>query len=452
MHLRCRPGPGWDIKNKMSILSFPINLKSLSNDFSVTSEMKLALKAIASGESPIFISGGAGTGKSTLLKMIRKLANSSLAVLAPTGIAALNVSGMTIHSFFRLPPSLMTHHNFKRSPSAQDLFRRLSGIIIDEISMVRADLLDAMDATLRMHLDSGKPFGGVQIVMLGDLSQLPPVLAGKELEQHFSKMYESRFFFDAHSLRSGPLHRYNLTETFRQEDSAFVGILNRLRFGTATNEDFAKLNSRVVKGATNKTDFTITSTRRLAEDINRVNLEGLAGSEICYHAQIKGGITKQEFPADEILRLKSKASIMMLQNNGEFWQNGTLGTVIDFGNPDGKEAIKVSLPKGEYWIPRSTWDVIRYVRNPIGPGLIEEVVGSFLQFPMRLSWAVTVHKCQGMTFDKIAVNLKDRMFEHGQLYVTLSRCRTLNGISLTREIRHSDLHRHARVNWFESQK
>lgn len=436
----------------MPILSNPIQWKTGKSIFTVTQEMNRAMIAIARGESPIFISGGAGTGKSTLLNMIREQANPSIAVLAPTGIAALNVKGMTIHSFFRFPPRLMTQHDFKRSPTGYDLYSRLSGIIIDEISMVRPDLMDAMDAILRMHLDARQPFGGVQIVMVGDLAQLPPVLAGDELQQHFSKMYESRFFFDAHSLRFNPLNRHELTQTFRQNDPVFVAVLNRLRTGKATEEDFRKLNTRVIRNAISDMDITLTATRRLAEDINRRRLELLPGSELTYQAQITGSLNSQEYPADEMLRLKLRAKIIMLQNNGVLWQNGTVGTVVDFGSFDGKEAIKVVLPTGEYWIHRASWDVIRYLRNPSGPGLKEEIVGSFQQFPMRLSWAVTVHKSQGMTFDRVVIDLEHQMFEHGQLYVALSRCRSLSGISLTREIRSSDVKYHTRVGWFETLK
>jgi ATP-dependent DNA helicase PIF1 len=435
----------------MSILSNPIQINSSAAGVIITQEMKTALSAIARGESPVFISGGAGTGKSTLLKLIREQANPTLAVLAPTGIAALNVRGVTIHSFFRFPPRLMTQHEFRRSPTARDIYRQLSGIIIDEVSMVRADLLDAIDATLRVHLDPRLPFGGVQIVVMGDLSQLPPVLAGEELQQHFSKMYESRFFFDAQCLRFSDLRRYELTKTFRQMEQEFVATLNRLRTAAITMEDMQKLNSRVDAKAGNSHEITLTATRRLAEDINRKELDGLPGTERQFRAIITGAIDSSEFPADETLRLKPGARIMMLQNNGDIWQNGTLGTILEFGQFDGKEAVRVSLPNGVFWLQRNTWEVIRYVRNPAGPGLKEDIVGTFVQFPLRLAWAVTVHKCQGMTFDRVYVNLDHQPFEHGQLYVALSRCRSLSGIRISRAVRTSDIKYHPRVSWFEKQ-
>lgn len=435
----------------MAILSFPVRPKAKEKGLTVTLEMKRAIAGIARGESPIFITGGAGTGKSTLLRIIREEANPSLAVLAPTGIAAMNVRGSTIHSFFKFPPRLMTEHKFQQSHSLRDILRQLSGIVIDEVSMVRADLLDAIDTTLKMNLDPTAPFGGLQVVFIGDLLQLPPVVDSEELKQHFASMYESPYFFDSAALKFRRLCCYRLTETFRQTDSSFVDLLNRVRLGGASEGDLRTLNQRVTNRAEELANaVTLTTTKRLAEDINRRHLDQLPGFEHVFQAIQTGKAEEREFPADTQLRLKPGARVMMLQNNGSTWQNGTVGTVVDFGRFEGKDAVLVKLPAGEFWIPRHLWEIIRYTRKPSGPGVIEEVVGTFSQFPMKLAWAVTIHKSQGMTFDSVHIDLQHRVFENGQLYVALSRCRTLEGITLKTPIRMVDIKCHPRVKWFES--
>ncbi|MCA9063022.1 MAG: AAA family ATPase [Planctomycetaceae bacterium] len=435
----------------MSILSFPVRPKVREKGLTLSDEMKRAIAAIARAESPVFITGGAGTGKSTLLRIIREEANPSLAVLAPTGIAAMNVRGSTIHSFFRFPPRLMTKHEFRSSPSMKDLLGRLSGIVIDEVSMVRADLLDAVDTTLKMHLDPRKPFGGLQIVFIGDLLQLPPVVTGDDLQQHFSSLYESQFFFDAAALQFCPLQCYCLTQTFRQTDPAFVALLNRIRRGFATEADLRLVNARVgMRQQDNQKSITLTATRKLAEDINRRCLDQLTGAEQGFTALVKGRAAEKEAPADDHLRLKSGARIMMLQNNRTLWQNGTVGTVLGFGKHNGDEAIRVSLPTGEHWVTRHTWEIVRYTKNPAGAGVLEEVTGAFSQFPLKLAWAATIHKSQGMTFDSVTIDLHHRVFEYGQLYVALSRCRSLEGITLTSPVQLSDMKSHPRVRWFEA--
>ena len=438
----------------MPILSTPFELPAPGSGISITKEMRAVLSAIARGDSPIFVSGGAGTGKSTLLKFIRENSNPSLAVVAPTGVAALNVRGSTIHSFFRLPPSLLTEHDFKFSPSLRDTYDNLSGIVIDEISMVRADLLDAINTTLKMHRKRfDAPFGGIQVVFFGDAAQLPPVIADDALKNHFNEMYTSPFFFDAHALRFVSMRRLNLTEIFRQTDGRFIEMLNRVRNASATPGDLAEFNRRVDPRASEKASgaITLTMTNRAASDTNRLRLDRIPGEPQIFHAEIQGQVKESAYPADQVLHLKNGARVIMLQNNTPLWANGTIGTVTEMGNYNGEESIRVKMPSGEHWIRKHTWDVIKYVARSPGPGITEEIVGTFRQFPMKLAWAITVHRSQGMTFDQTIIDLTRRAFDHGQLYVALSRCRSLNGLWLTQSVRPSDLKYHERIRWFENQ-
>ncbi len=437
----------------MAILSQPIEFNRVSG-VTLTREMKNAMLEVANATTPVFIGGSAGTGKSTLLRSILSQANKTLAVLAPTGAAAVNVRGTTIHSFFRFPPALMTQHSFKVSNSFRDVCKRLSGIVIDEISMVRADLLDAIDVSLKMHMQNSKPFGGIPMVFFGDTAQLPPVIADGNLKDHFAGLYESPFFFDAACLRFAGLKHVSLTQTFRQTDPDFVGLLNRVRDASATAADIAKLNQRMDSRASLVNDgaIVLTTTRRTANDTNTQRLSEIRHAETVFQARIRGDVKENAYPTDNYLRLKPGARIVMLQNSSDFWMNGTLGTVVNFGQRDGEDAIQVELPTGLHWVKRVTWDVIRYAKSKDGPGLVEEVVGSFEQFPMKLAWAITIHKCQGMTFDEVIVDLSHGAFEYGQLYVALSRCRALTGLRLTAPIRPSDLKFHPRIQWFEQQR
>jgi ATP-dependent exoDNAse (exonuclease V) alpha subunit len=415
--------------------------------------MKRAMAGIARGESPVFITGGAGTGKSTLLNAIHEKANATVAVLAPTGAAAMTVRGSTIHSFFGLPPRLMTHHQFRFRPSQKDLLNQLSGIIIDEISMVRSDLLDAIDTCLKMHLDATRPFGGLQVVFLGDLLQLPPIVDGDDLKDFFATQYDSHFFFDSAALRFCPLNFYRLPQVFRQKDTGFTDLLNRLRRGAVLDDDLRMLNRRITsRNPTDSGIVTLTSTRKAADDVNRIKLAQLSGDEKHYKASTEGNLEGKDAPAEEILRLKVGAKVMLLTNYGKLWHNGSLGQVVGFGYHEGEEAIRIRLAdtQNEHWITRKRWEILRYVKRPGVAGVSEEVAGVFNQFPLKLAWAITIHKSQGMTFDAVHIDLQDRAFEHGQLYVALSRCRSIEGISLRRAISRSDIHIHPRVNWFQN--
>ena len=419
----------------------------------LTVKMKEVLGAIASGDSPLFVAGKAGTGKSTLLRYIQGLAHRPVAILGPTGVSAVNVHGMTIHSFFRFPPRLLSQYEFKRHSVLEVLCKKLEGIIIDEISMVRADMLDAIDATLRLHRCDNRPFGGVQMIFFGDLAQLPPVVADEALKKHFTTVYESPFFFDAYCLRIQPLVHHELTDVLRQRDLQFVEILNRVSVGASTPNDLRELNRRVDSQSRLRRPnaIVLTTTNRSAKATNKSRLDELSGKMLEYHAAIKGNVNKDAYPTNEVLELKPGCRVMLLANNGSKWNNGTLGRVVGQGRHEGDEALQVEVRGTVYSVIRHTWEIIRYTPQGDSTALEEKVVGTFRQFPVKLAWAVTIHKSQGLTFDEVIIDLDRGTFDHGQLYVALSRCRRLDGISLVVPVRMTDLQVHPRVDWFHRQ-
>ena len=421
-------------------------------EFRVTSEMQQVLIQVASGNSPLFITGKAGTGKSSLLRHIKSQSNGRLAVVAPTGIAAMNARGATVHSLFRFPPRLLSQHNFRRNEIVAQVCDCIDTLVIDEVSMVRADLMDAIEATLRAYKDNSKPFGGTQIIMFGDLGQLPPVVADEGTKYHFTEVYESRFFFDALAFRYAPPTMFELTEVFRQRDPQFVRVLDNVRSATAGPQDLEMLNRRVSARAQQRNPDTIvlTTTNRAANATNRRRLDQLKSPIKTFHAHVEGKF--DALPTERELDLKVGAQVMLLANNGTDWQNGTLGTVVGFGRTDeGKDAVHVQIGKRTFMVSQHTWEVFRYVRDGMSRRLRQELVGTFRQLPLKLAWAITIHKSQGLTFDRTIIDLDRGAFDHGQLYVALSRCRTLEGISLTTPVRASDMRFNERVRLFYQQ-
>ncbi len=398
-------------------------------DLTLTSAMKDVVSAVADGVSPVLVGGRAGTGKSSLLKYIQRLATRPVAVLAPTGVAAVNAEGATIHSFFRFPPKLLSQQKIERSESLSQVCNCLDGIIIDEVSMVRADMMDAIDASLKVHRRSSAPFGGIQMLFFGDLAQLPPVVADQALQEYFSSVYESPFFFDAASLRFQRLERHDLDEVFRQRDPHFVQLLDRVSTATATSDDLRLLNGRVARDAwQGKPDaIVLTTTRRSALTTNKSRLDALPLGRREFSAIVSGQVPQEYFPTERVLELKPAARVMMLRNNGSKWQNGTIGTLVGFDRHEGEEALQIQIGSATYSVTPHTWEVIRYTADSANGRLREEVVGTYRQFPVKLAWAVTIHKSQGLTFDEVVIDLDRGAFDHGQLYVALSRCRTLNG-------------------------
>ena len=407
-----------------------------------TPEFQAILDAVDNTITPIFITGVAGTGKSTLLRHFRDNTKRSAVFLAPTGVAALNVSGQTIHSFFRFPSRFITSQDVRRLDKKQELFKNLTTVVIDEISMVRADMIDAIDISLRLNCNEPDlPFGGRQILMFGDLFQLPPIIE-PELEAYFNDNYETPYFFSARVFEHHAMETMNLTRIFRQRDPEFLSLLNKMRVNEITGVDLKAINSRVVKEVdydvvhgNSKTVITLTATNARAADINQKQLSKLKSESYTFYADISGDFDYQSYPTDKELTLKAGAQVMLLRNDA-MWVNGTLCTISDIGD----NFIEVQLDDGsKHSVRRVVWEKIDYDYNPADRSIEPTVVGKFTQYPLKLAYGLTIHKVQGLTFDDVVIDLGRGAFAHGQTYVAFSRCRTIEGIKLLTPIRINDI-------------
>ncbi len=391
----------------------------------------------------LFITGRAGTGKSTLLQLFRNTTRKKTVVLAPTGIAALNVKGQTIHSFFGFPPRPLSKNDIKKRRN-RGLYKNIEVLVIDEISMVRADLLDNIDYFLRINRENRQPFGGVQLVFFGDLFQLPPVVATNAEAMLFQEHYDSPYFFSAAVFREGfPMEMLELSKVYRQDNRHFLRLLDSIRLNQADYDDLEDLNQRCLPDFEAE-EFYITLTARnaKADIINRRELDKIPLPDRVYIASISGNFKASLYPTDPALRLKLNAQVMFIKNDPERrFVNGTIGKVVDMK----AERITVAVEEGsgqrrEVEVERMEWEILRYIQNKDNPEKIDtEALGAFTQFPLRLAWAVTIHKAQGKTFDKVIIDLGKGAFEHGQTYVALSRCRTLEGIVLKQALRPRDI-------------
>ncbi|NTV29103.1 MAG: AAA family ATPase [Candidatus Omnitrophica bacterium] len=406
----------------------------------------------------IFLTGRAGTGKSTLLQYFRSATRHNVVVLAPTGVAAVNVRGQTIHSFFHFRPDVTPASvgDIRIRRDQRELYSKLDVVIVDEISMVRADLLDCMDLFLRRFgPDSARPFGGIRLVLIGDLYQLPPVVTGPERDI-FNGHYPSPYFFDARVFGEMDIELVELETIWRQKEDRFIRLLNTVRDDVMSETDFALLNSRCLPGfEPSEGEFYVylTSTNDLADDINRQRLSALSGKTFEYVGNINGKFEGRALPTQERLSLKLGAQVMLLNNDtlGR-WINGSIGVVNDIihgAAAEGGDAIRIRLAEGqEVDVTPFTWEVFRFVLNQDTERLESEPIGSFRQYPLRLAWAVTIHKSQGKTFQKVIIDIGRGAFSHGQVYVALSRCVSLQGIILRRPIMRRDIRLDDRVHTF----
>jgi len=414
-------------------------------DFSnieLNEEFKRALELMEGTSKNVFITGKAGTGKSTLLEYFRDTTQKKIVVLAPTGVSALNVQGETIHSFFGFRPDITIDKIEKLLPKDAKIYKELDAIVIDEISMVRADLLDCVDKFLRLN---GKkpnlPFGGIQMIFIGDLYQLPPVVTSKE-KKIFTDHYESPYFFDSNVFKNLPVEFVELNKVYRQKDAKFIELLNQIRNNTITEQNLNLLNSRVGAPISQReSDFVVylTTLNEMASKINNEYLDRLPGKAYQWLAQIEGEFEKNAFPTDYLLTIKPGAQVMMLNNDPQGrWVNGSLGRVLKvrYNRKEECVVIDVQFQAGnkEYVKPFS-WELFHFKYNEETKKIETEIVGSFTQYPLKLAWAVTIHKSQGKTFDKVIVDVGRGTFAGGQVYVALSRCTSFEGISLKKPIR-----------------
>ena len=414
-----------------------------------------ALHAMESTQDSLFITGKAGTGKSTLLTHFCRTTDKKPVILAPTGVAALNVKGQTIHSFFNFYVDVTPQkiRDGKSKPRNPKIYKKLKTIIIDEVSMVRADLLDCIDVFLRLYGPrSQQAFGGVQMVFIGDLYQLPPVVSAQEREI-FSTYYKTPYFFSAHVLQDYPLEVIELDKVYRQKDQKFVTLLNKIRANTVEDADIRWLNTRHIQNSAPPAEgyfITLTTTNQRADEINDGHLAALKGRAHHAKAQIKGDFTKEYFPTATDLSFKIGAQIMMLNNDSDKqWVNGSIGAIEALGKDEaGDPYLSVRLQDREdtVHVYPHTWEVYRF--GVEGESIVSEPVGTFTQYPFRLAWAITIHKSQGKTFDHVTIDIGRGTFAAGQIYVALSRCTSFKGIILKTPIGKQNIRTDSRIFGF----
>ena len=405
----------------------------------------------------IFLTGKAGTGKTTFLRAIKQHSTKRMVVVAPTGVAAINAGGVTIHSFFQLPlspfvPESMVKPRFEYSKQKRKIMRTLDLLVIDEISMVRADILDAIDSVLRRFREHDKPFGGVQLLMIGDLQQLTPVVKSEE-EELLSRYYNTPYFFDSKALQSIQYVTIELTKVFRQQDETFINILNHFRDGNVTDEDFKTLNKRYqlnFKPEEGSDYIHLTTHNRIADNLNNKQLRQIESEEFRFCAQTEGQFPDNSYPADYELTLKCGAQVMFIHNDRfERYYNGKIGriTYID------EEKIMVACAGDDEAIEvePQTWENTRYTLNEQTKQIEGEVLGTFTQYPLRLAWAITIHKSQGLTFEHAIIDAQ-QAFASGQVYVALSRCRSLEGLVLASPLNQNAVINDARVDSYIAQQ
>ena len=416
-------------------------------------EQQKAFELVANTNTSLFITGKAGTGKTTFVKRIQKEINKNYLVLAPTGIAALNVGGQTIHSFFGFPLEVIgPYTRMEVSFEKRLLLQRIDTIIIDEASMVRSDLVDGIDRFLRAVFSTHLPFGGKQVVFVGDLFQLPPVVKrGSADEEMLWDLYGkgTPYFYKAHVLKRMNLPKIEFTHVYRQNDEKFLNILNRMRLGENTTDDLDVLNQHIVDG-TSSGDYAITLTSRndTADNINEAKLAALSGEEFCYEGEKTGEIKTQDIPAPAVLKLKVGAQVIFCRNDYTHGcANGTIAKVKELT----ENSITVLLENGkEVRVEKMTWESLEKVYDKESHKVETEVVGTFTQYPLRLAWAITIHKSQGMTFDRMHFDLSRGTFMPGQAYVAISRMRTLEGLTLSRRISQYDIKQNEEIRAFSN--
>jgi len=414
-----------------------ITAKPVAEAISVSEEYLKVQALLEAGSRVVFVTGNAGTGKSTLIRHLRRTLDKEIVVLAPTGVAALNVGGMTVHSFFHFPPRIQDPRDIK-APADCSLYEKVDLLVVDEVSMLRCDLIDAMDAFLRKARSDHSAFGGVQLLLVGDLFQLPPVVPKAEAEVLAARGYTTPYFFSALSLQDVPLVPVELTTVHRQEDPGFVALLNRVRVAERTQETVSELNRLCESGSEAGSAVTLTATNAVADRINEEELLQIPSQEHLMEGELEGkfNFNRDRLPSPLDLRLKVGARVMFTKNDEQRrWVNGTMGVVREI---DG-DSIRVEVDGKTRDVERTSWETYEYEFDAKQDCILSKPRGTYTQYPLMLAWAVTIHKSQGKTLDNVLIDLGHGAFASGQVYVALSRCRSIEGIKLARPLRASDI-------------
>ncbi|HQW96844.1 MAG TPA: DEAD/DEAH box helicase [Saprospiraceae bacterium] len=408
--------------------------------FKLSQEYIDCLDEIEYSREHLFITGKAGTGKSTLLDLFRRTTSKNVVILAPTGIAALKVHGQTIHSFFKFPPRLILPSDIKYTPSLKRIVNKLEILILDEISMVRADILDGINKILQLHRNNNKPFGGIRLVAFGDIYQLPPIVSSVEEKHFFQNNYTSAYFFASEIWQQLQNMRYiNLSKVYRQTDRSFIRLLDEIRMGDIDYDSLTALNENVDPDFDQEGYIYLSPRNATMQRINQQKLAELPNEERTYLPTITGEYNPNNMPTDSVLRIKVGAQVIFVKNDPDKeYVNGSLGIVTDLDT--NLIRIRLNHDDKEVTIGRATWDMIRYRLDPEAEAQIKpEVVGTLEAFPVKLAWAMSIHKSQGQTFEKVILDMEGGAFEFGQTYVALSRCTTLEGIVLKKPLRQRDI-------------
>ena len=402
----------------------------MKNNFTLNDDFNEIITLFENSNKNIFITGKAGTCKSSLINHIKKKTHKNLIVLAPTAIAALNINAKTIHSFFNFlfyvitPDVIKKHYNKK-------LIKQIDTILIDEVSMLRPDIIDAIDLTLQITRENKDPFGGIQIILVGDLYQLPPVVTNNEVDVMNTLYPDGYFFFNSNVIKKIDLIKFELSRVFRQSDTKLISLLDRARKATLDDDDLMVFNQRLVK-----TDFivpeevlTLSTNNYKVNSINASNLKNIQSKEFIYHAEIDGRYTG--VPVDEELKIKVCAQVMLVKN-GKNWVNGTLATIDKLT----KNEIYIKVKDEVYLLEPEKREKLEYIISD--KKISSSVSATFTQYPLKLAWAATIHKCQGQTFENIVIDMDYGAFAHGQTYVALSRVVSLDGLFLRKPLRGED--------------
>lgn len=412
-----------------------MNNNNISVELVITDEFKEAFEILENTNEHLFLAGKAGTGKSTFLRFLTDHLSKQFVMLAPTGIAAINIEGQTIHSFFKFPHKMLYREDVKAmNADSLAVLEEIDMIIIDEVSMVRADVMDAIDHSLRLNLGVNKPFGGIQMVLIGDLFQLPPVVTNDELKE-FSNCYEGPYFLDSQVVNDTEIGFLEFTEVFRQKDGDFKDILNRIRIGVHQPEDLGIINQRLTRQPWEPGSVTITPFRKVVDQLNKSKLDSLDGSVARFYGSLSGNFSNHSLPSPFELDLKIGCQVMFTKNDQfKRWGNGTVGVVTKLED----DFITVKTTTAELAVEPAMWENLEYRQGTNG-GIDKVQVGSYTQFPLQLAWAVSIHKSQGQTFEQVHIDLDRGAFATGQTYVALSRCTSLQGITLRVPVKASDI-------------